>query len=174
MATASIPRELHAEEPAPYAGKSMDWYRMRISIAVIIAATVCAAAYLYETDANAAPLMFEAATGANIAHAASAASASSSAPALEREVHIAQSGLVLVRGALVTAVSKDTVYVSIGWGSAELQWVVDTDDSTSIFAANGEKGTLDSIYPGQYLSSITGQIVPDASQLTIRASFVRI
>ena len=89
-----------------------------------------------------------------------------------REVHIANNGLVLLRGARVVSTSGSTFTVSMGWGEVDMQWKIQTDQSTTYFKQTGEKSAITAIHRGDFVT-VTGMFDVSASQETINADVVR-
>ena len=88
------------------------------------------------------------------------------------EMHIANDGLVFMRGARVTSVSGKSIVVAIAWGSMGTSWTVHTNDATYFATRGGEKITLSKINVGDSIT-ITGKLNQGASQPTIEAVAVR-
>lgn len=88
------------------------------------------------------------------------------------EMHIANDGLVFMRGARVTSVSGKSIVVAIAWGSMGTSWVVHTNDATHFATRGGDKIALSKINIGDSLT-VTGNLNQGASQPTIEASAVR-
>ena len=89
-----------------------------------------------------------------------------------REVHIANNGLMLLRGATVISNVRGTIRVSMEWGSADFTWEVKTDSDTRFVTSKGEKGTLADIQTGNSIT-VTGQLTGSGAEPTIEANFVR-
>ncbi|MDO8575971.1 MAG: hypothetical protein Q7R90_01510 [bacterium] len=104
----------------------------------------------------------------------SAAAASSSTPAADpvREVHIANTGLTLLRGARVLSVSGSTAVVGMTWGASEFTWVIQTSYGTKFFNAEGEKESITSIHAGDIVT-VTGKIAQGGVKPFINADVVR-
>ncbi|MDO8576133.1 MAG: hypothetical protein Q7R90_02360 [bacterium] len=104
----------------------------------------------------------------------SAAAASSSTPVADpiREVHIANTGLTLLRGARVLSVSGNTFVVGMTWGASEFTWTVQTAYSTKFFNAEGEKVSAADIHAGDIVT-VTGKISQGGVKPFINADVVR-
>src|ERR1700721_1056186 len=76
------------------------------------------------------------------------------------EMHIANNGLVLLRGAQVTSVSGDTIQVEMIWNSVQFTWTVQTDSNTQFFAPTGERETSSSVQTGSVIT-VTGMLEQD-------------
>ncbi|MCR4325335.1 MAG: hypothetical protein NUV59_00830 [Patescibacteria group bacterium] len=110
----------------------------------------------------------------NSASAAVAALSAETAPEEDRmqEVHIANNGLVLLRGVRVTSVSGGEILVVMTFGESDLKWTVHTKRGTEYFIGGGEKGTLADIAAGDILS-VTGMLVKVGEESVIEANYVR-
>lgn len=93
-----------------------------------------------------------------------------SAPMLE--VHIANNGLTLLRGARVHSISDNTIYVITEWSSTEFTWEVQTKLFTKFLGTKGEKKTLADIHVGDIVT-ITGKLIRGGADPIIDAGFVR-
>ena len=104
----------------------------------------------------------------------SAAAASSSTPVADpiREVHIANTGLTLLRGAQVLSVSGTTVHVGMTWGASEFTWAVQTNYGTKFFNEQGEKDSLANIHVGDIVT-VTGKISQGGVKPFVSADIVR-
>ncbi len=88
------------------------------------------------------------------------------------EVHIANNGLMLLRGATVISNSRGTIRVGMVWGSADFTWTVTTDFGTKYLTSKGEKETLEDIKVGDIVT-ITGMLIESGAEPTINAEHVR-
>lgn len=172
MAIALIPGKLSPGATVTDTNTLVPAYGPIAAVALLVGAVFLGGVYLYELRGPAMPLTFEAPTGTTVAHAASVAVTSTSAAPI-REMHIANNGLVLLRGGVITQITDRTIRLSIEWGGIDFQWDVLTDMNTSFFSKDGNKQTLAALHPGEYLSSVTGQLVAGAAGPTIDAAFVR-
>lgn len=89
-----------------------------------------------------------------------------------REVHIANNGLMLLRGATVTSLSGSTIHISMSWGGTDFKWAINTTSATKFLTSGGEKGTRADIQVGDTIG-VTGMISSGGSEPTIDAAFVR-
>lgn len=89
------------------------------------------------------------------------------------EVHITDTGKVLVRGAKVTAVSGNTISAETLWGSAVMTWSVLTDGSTEFIRRAGGKGSVSDIAVGDLISFQGTLQTSVASPLTVQAKIVK-
>lgn len=89
-----------------------------------------------------------------------------------QEVHIANNGLMLLRGARVVSKYGSTVRVAMKWGTAEFTWSIWTDSSTNVFAADGQKETLKEVQTGDIVT-ITGQLLAGGTEPKVLAQFIR-
>ena len=87
-------------------------------------------------------------------------------------INIANNGLVLLRGARITSISGETIYVEIKWNSTNLAWVVKTNLNTKFWTSAGEKQSLADMRGGDIVS-VTGQLTENGTEPTIYAEFVR-
>lgn len=107
------------------------------------------------------------------AHAAEAASLSAvPAKPVMLEVHIANNGLVLLRGARVISISYSTIRVGMAWGASSFTWRLDTDSNTRFLTPRGEKATFADIQVGDTLT-VTGLLTKSGTEPTIDAETVR-
>lgn len=90
-----------------------------------------------------------------------------------REMNIANNGLVLLRGATVTANSGGTLRVGMTWGAAEFTWKVETDSGTQFMTKSGEKLTVEDISVGDVIT-VTGTLKGSGSEPFVVADYVRI
>ncbi len=88
------------------------------------------------------------------------------------ELHIANNGSVLVRGARVLSVSANIIHAHMIWGSSDFMWAVDTTYSTQYFDPKGEKETLADIQAGDMIS-VAGMLTQSGAESRIEAKFVR-
>ena len=89
-----------------------------------------------------------------------------------REVHIANNGLTLLRGARVLSVSGSTVVVGMTWGASEFTWAVQTNYGTKFFNEQGEKDSLANIHVGDIVT-VTGKISQGGVKPFVSADIVR-
>lgn len=89
-----------------------------------------------------------------------------------QEVHIANTGLILLRGARVLSVSGSTIEVGMTWDSSEFTWSVQTNFSTKFMNAKGEKESVTTIHIGDVVT-VTGNVVRGGMRPIINANIVR-
>lgn len=89
-----------------------------------------------------------------------------------REMNIANNGLVLLRGATVTAISRGTLRVGMTWGEADFTWKIETDSGTQFMTLTGEKQNIEDIVVGDTIT-ITGKLKSSGSEPVIEADYVR-
>jgi len=97
-----------------------------------------------------------------------------------KEIHIANDGLVLLRGARVMSVSGTALTLGMSWGSSTFTWVVNTaassygahDYGTRIIDQSGNKIDLQTIPVGGFVT-VTGMFDSNASVPTLNADTVR-
>lgn len=88
------------------------------------------------------------------------------------EIHIANNGLTLLRGAKVVSLSSDTLSVITAWDSANFTWEIRTDYFTKIFTSKGAKETLADVQVGDIIT-VSGQLIKGGAEPIIDAQFVR-
>ena len=152
-----------------------------IAGAVSVAAIIFATLWLYQTNAQSVSYTSSAAAsqrsmsgtvylsgkeGAKV----EAASATVKAPV--QEVHIANSGFTLVRGARVVAVEGTQIRVQVAWSATAFTWEVATDIGTKFYASSGEKETLAGIQVGDIVT-VSGHLAQQSGEPVINADFVR-
>jgi len=89
------------------------------------------------------------------------------------EIHIANSGLVLLRGAQVISVRGSVIHVGIALGSSRFTWTAVTDNYTKFLTHDGEAQTLGDVAAGDILT-VTGTLSAGGAEPTIDAGFVRV
>lgn len=89
------------------------------------------------------------------------------------EVHILDSGKILVRGAKVTSVSGSTVNAATTWGSVSLAWAVNTDTSTEWVRRFGGSSSVSEISVGDFISFHGDLVTTTASPVTVNADVVK-
>lgn len=87
-----------------------------------------------------------------------------------QEMHIANTGATLLRGAKITAISPTFILVSLGWGATSLAWTVPNDPNTHYVDSHGEKIDRSALSSGDIVT-ITGSLV---EQGTVDAQYVRL
>lgn len=98
---------------------------------------------------------------------------SSSELAPMREVHIANNGLLLLRGAKVISIKDNKFIVVMLWDNFNYSWDIETHLSTGFTDGQGKKITINKIGIGDYLT-VTGNIIKSGEITTVDALFVRI
>ena len=88
-----------------------------------------------------------------------------------REIHIANNGLMLLRGATVVSNSFGVIRVSMKWGFADFTWQIHTAPGTKFFTSKGEKETVEDIAAGDTVT-VTGMLTGNGEEPTIVAEFV--
>jgi hypothetical protein len=88
------------------------------------------------------------------------------------EVHIANNGLVLLRGAQVRSIIGNVMRVELVWQSGSIAWTVSTAYSTQFYSATGEKQTLADIQVGDVIS-VTGALSGSGGLNAVAATYVR-
>ncbi len=88
------------------------------------------------------------------------------------EIHIADNGLVLLRGVRVTSVTPDTLSVTSAWDWTYFTWKIQTKLFTQFLASSGDKITSGDIHAGDVIT-ITGMLVAGGTGPAVDATFVR-
>jgi hypothetical protein len=100
------------------------------------------------------------------------AAASSTRGEPMREIHIANNGLVLLRGARVVSISANQIRVALIWDSEVSTWILNTAYNTQFFGSEGQKETSNDIQTGDIVTA-TGMLAGSGSSLAMDAGFVR-
>ena len=149
---------------------------LKIAAAVVFASLFITGIFFYGASAQTTPLRYVARAiggGASSAAASSTFSTISPMPAPPiHEVHIANNGLVYMRGALVTSINNGILSVSLALGESTFNWTVKTDSNTKFIATTGEKGTFNTILVGNYID-VTGILKQGGTAPIIAAQFIR-
>lgn len=88
------------------------------------------------------------------------------------EVHIANNGLTLLRGARVLSISGTTIRVGMAWQSSTFTWTLETNYNTRFVAQSGEKATLADITTGDVVM-VTGTLRAGGSEPAIDTDYLR-
>lgn len=88
------------------------------------------------------------------------------------EIHIANSGLVLLRGARVASIRSGTIRLNLILGASNFTWTAETSTYTKFLTSGGEKKTLADIKAGDIVT-VTGKLKTDSAPNTVDADFVR-
>lgn len=104
--------------------------------------------------------------------AGAAASATSTEQPAMLEVHIANNGLVLLRGARVVSISSNNIRVATTWESTAVQWTLKTNSNTKFYNSKGETQTIGDIKMGSIVSA-SGHLSGSGDALAIEARSVR-
>ena len=99
------------------------------------------------------------------------AAAPVSQKAVTQEMHIANNGLILLRGANVESNENGVLRISMSWGNADFTWSIDTDGKTEYYRSNGEPGTLADIQPGDTIT-VTGMLTKGGAFSTVAAEYI--
>lgn len=145
----------------------MPTYPIRIGALMVAAALLFAGILSYAANVMIPPLEYTASAAAAFA---SGASTTSIAPV--REIHIADDGLVLLRGAAVASIGSGIIRCSVAFNGSPFMMAIKTDASTKFFTRFGEKATIDQMINGSFIE-VTGMLVQGGSEPTIDAQFVR-
>lgn len=87
-------------------------------------------------------------------------------------VSINSDGGVLVRGAEVTDVSSSTITAHTSWGSAVLDWIVETDNDTEFVAVKEKDGGSADIAVGDIVS-FSGKLDTEHAGFAVNADVVK-
>ena len=88
------------------------------------------------------------------------------------EIHVANTGAILLRGAKVTSIEANIIHVTTTWNEANLSWSVKTKFFTTFLTNKGKKAVLSDIKVGDTLT-ITGKLMTGGTEPTIEAEFIR-
>lgn len=88
------------------------------------------------------------------------------------EMHIANNGLALVRGARIESLGKNSVTVVAQWGSQTFQWSVEVAPDTKLLNGKGE-ALQRSLRVGDIVT-ISGELDTSEGSPTIAAKFIRV
>ena len=88
------------------------------------------------------------------------------------EMHIANNGLVLLRGARVISNSRGTIRVALAWGSGDFAWKVETDSGTEFLTTEGAKLSLGDIDIGDIVT-VTGTLKSSGAEPVLEANYIR-
>ena len=88
------------------------------------------------------------------------------------EIHVANNGLALLRGARVVSLSGDTIRVITAWNSVYFTWEIQTRLFTKFITSEGQKETLADVRVGDIVT-ITGNLVKGGAEPIIDAEFAR-
>ncbi|HRH31519.1 MAG TPA: DUF5666 domain-containing protein [Candidatus Paceibacterota bacterium] len=89
------------------------------------------------------------------------------------EVHITDSGKVLVRGAKVASVSGSTITATTTWGSVAMNWTVTTDSNTKLLRRYGGSSAMTEIAVGDFISFQGNLVTGTASPMTVLAKTIK-
>ena len=150
-------------------------YPLRTAAVVVALSIVIVGISFFSVAAQTVPLQNLMGIGGGVSAAVASSTFSSGSVTTTvpmHEVHIANDGLMLVRGAMVTSITNGTITVSIAWSGSTFNWTVETDSNTKFITSTGEKGTLNAIQVGNYVD-VTGMLTQGGATPTIAAEFVR-
>jgi hypothetical protein len=150
-------------------------YPLRTAAVVVALSIVIVGISFFSVAAQTVPLQNLMGIGGGVSAAVASSTFSSGSVTTTvpmHEVHIANDGLMLVRGAMVTSITNGTITVSIAWGGASFNWTVTTNSNTKFIMASGEKGTIADIQVGNYID-VTGPLTQGGATPIIAAQFIR-
>lgn len=135
--------------------------KILVAIGVSSAVLLFSGLFLYQARAQTFVSQVQNASSPIAVNKVSAESAGMAVGSLQqapmREVHIANNGLVLLRGARVISVSGSTIHVGLSWGSSDMPWAVATTYNTKFLTSKGEKATIGDIAVGDIIR-VTGKL----------------
>lgn len=88
------------------------------------------------------------------------------------EVHINDSGKVLVRGAKVTAVSGNSISADTTFGGSTLSWVVDATETQKVVRRYGGSSSIAEIQIGDFIS-FTGNLTGTGTTWNVKATSLK-
>jgi hypothetical protein len=88
------------------------------------------------------------------------------------EIHIANNGALLLRGAKVISISNTTIYVITAWDKTNFNWEIRTNPFAKFSTSKGEKLTLTDIKIDDILT-VTGQLIEGGAKPIINGQFIR-
>ncbi len=154
--------------------------KLFISAGVLLVALVLAGLFVYEVYAQPLPRTHTAsavaATPAGTVYlspeARAAAQAGAAVKEPTREVHIANNGLILLRGARVLSISDNTIHVGMTLGASDFTWAAVTKYNSSFWKPDGTKGSISDINVGDIVT-ITGTLTGSGTEPAIDTEYVR-
>ena len=90
----------------------------------------------------------------------------------QQELHIANDGLTLVRGAQLVNMNGSTMQVALSWGGIDMQWNVVLQYNTEYMNNNGTKIDKSAIHEGDIIT-VTGTLQNGGSETSLNAQYVR-
>ncbi len=88
------------------------------------------------------------------------------------EIHVANTGATLLRGATVTAIEDNIIHVTTTWNEVNLNWSIKTKFFTNFLTNKGKKAALGDIKVGDILT-VTGKLISGGIEPIIEAEFIR-
>ncbi|MDO8514433.1 MAG: hypothetical protein Q7S50_02735 [bacterium] len=88
------------------------------------------------------------------------------------EMHIANNGLMLLRGATVISNARGTLRVGMTWGSADFIWTITTDSGTKFLTSKGVGQAIGDIAVGDTVT-VTGMLKSSGPESVVAADYVR-
>jgi len=134
----------------------------KIAVAAGVAGVslMLAGIFVYEVYAQPLPEAHAASVPAGTVYLSPSAQAAVTAPAADApmlEMHVANNGLTLLRGARVLSVSGSSMQVGMSWGASTFIWNVSTAYNTEFFGTAGAKETLSDVQAGDVVT-VTGTL----------------
>ena len=143
--------------------------RLRIALSISLASLFLASLFLLQAHAQ---TVSTPPSADGIVSVSPNVASESSTKTPKPELHIANDGSILLRGAHVTSVSGGTVHAEMIWGSSTYTWAIDTRYGTQYYDSKGEKESLADIQTGDTISA-AGMLTQSGAESTIEARFVR-
>jgi len=152
-----------------------------VALAISIASLSLAGLFIYKAHADSVNLTFTANTPVSVSPGMVYLSAQAAADAISdsakgadqmSELHIANDGQILLRGARVKAVSGDTIKMEVDWYPEAFAFEVNTTLNTKFFDAHGAPVSLASVQTGDILT-VTGMMSNGAMGPSIEAQYIR-
>ncbi|MDO8481678.1 MAG: hypothetical protein Q7S75_01175 [bacterium] len=149
---------------------SLPIFSQRIFIVAAVSLASLVLAGMFVIQGHAQPLANRTTSASPQSSENKATSATQKVPMLE--VHIANNGLVLLRGARVISVSGNTIHLGMTWGSSDVTWAALTHYNTKFLTSDGQKETMADISVGDIVT-VTGTLSASGVEPIVNADFVR-
>lgn len=89
-----------------------------------------------------------------------------------REVHIANNGMMLLRGATVVSVTPDIIRVAMDFGPSHFAWQIQNNSGTIFTSSSGVAESRSDIEEGDMVT-VTGTLLQGGSEPMIHAVYIR-
>ena len=151
-----------------------------VGAAVFLTALILSGVFLYEVYAQPLTQSHKVSAYGSVSagtvylspSAQAAAQVSSTAKEPMQEVHVANNGLILLRGARVLSISGNTIHLGMAFGPSDFTWAAVTKYNTIFLNKQGAKETLSDIGVGDTVT-VTGLVTGSGAEPTIDTDFVR-